>query len=265
MATRRRTSGSSRTTRGSNVKVDLSKTKERVLTPEGRYSASIEEATVETNKAGDGEYIQFKFAISEGKYEGNKVITNCSLKPQALFSLKNLLSAIGFSIPKKAFDLDLNDLIGQECDIQISHEMYEGKRKPKITEFYSSEEEAEDEDVNTEDLLEELSLVELKQLAKALGVKASELKGLKKSAIIDLLLEEYEEEDITEEYDELFDEDTEDEEDEDTEDEEDEEEEDYSDMPTAELRTECRARGLSVKKGMKKQDLIDMLEEDDDE
>jgi hypothetical protein len=143
--------------------------------------------------------------------------------------------------------------------------MYEGKRKPKITEFYSSEEEAEDEDVNTEDLLEELSLVELKQLAKALGVKASELKGLKKSAIIDLLLEEYEEEDITEEYDELFDEDTEDEEDEDTEDEEDEEEEDYSDMPTAELRTECRARGLSVKKGMKKQDLIDMLEEDDDE
>ena len=43
---------------------------------------------------------------------------------------------------------------------------------------------------------------------------------------------------------------------------EDEEETDYSEMSLSELKAECKDRGLKVKKGMSKEDLIEMLEED---
>ena len=50
------------------------------------------------------------------------------------------------------------------------------------------------------------------------------------------------------------------------EDEEDEDEDqDYSEMSLSELKAECKDRGLKVKKGMDKEDLIEILEEDDEE
>ena len=36
-------------------------------------------------------------------------------------------------------------------------------------------------------------------------------------------------------------------------------------MSLSELKAECKDRGLKVKKGMSKEDLIEMLEEDDEE
>lgn len=60
------------------------------------------------------------------------------------------------------------------------------------------------------------------------------------------------------------DEDDEEDEDEDEE-EEDEEENDYESMTLKELKAEAKDRGLKVKKGMSKDDIIEMLEEDDEE
>ena len=53
--------------------------------------------------------------------------------------------------------------------------------------------------------------------------------------------------------------------DEEDEDDDDDESPDYSEMSLAELKAECKDRGLKIKKGMDKDDLIEMLEEDDEE
>ena len=184
------------------------------------------------------------------------------MKYQALFKLKSVLLALGMDIPNKAFDLNLKDLIGLTCEVEVGHEVYEGKKRARILQYNDpedTEEEDSDEDddeESVEDKLAELDLDELKDLAKDLDISASDIKKAKKAkALINLIMDSADEDDILEALGEDSDED----------DEDDEEDQDYSEMSLSELKAECKDRGLKVKKGMDKDDLIEMLEEDDEE
>ena len=259
---------SSRKGRGSaSVNVDLSGVEtSRKTIPEGVYTLVVDSATQKSSQGGNP-MIVFEFSVAEGKYQGSKLYENCSLQPQALFKLKSVLIALGLDIPNKAFDLDLKDLIGMTCEADVGHEVYEGKKKARILEYIdpsdsdSSEDDSEDEDdddTDVESTLMEMDLDDLKDLAKELDIPASSVKKAKKvKALVELIMSEADEDDILEA---LGDEDDED----DDEDEEDEEK-DYSEMSLAELKAECKDRGLKVKKGMDKDDLIEMLEEDDED
>lgn len=252
--------------------IDLSgvETGQKTL-PEGIYTVKVEAATAETSSSGNP-YIKFVFQVIEGKHKGAKVFHNCSLQPQALFNLKALLLAIGYEIPQGAFDLDLEEVLDLECEIEVAHETYEGKKQVRIIEFIAldsdededesedeededdsededeeddsdedeEDEEDEDEEEDDEEDLSELSLKELKALAKERGVKVT--KGMTKEDIIELLSEEDEEDE--------------------EEDEEDEEDEiDYSAMSLKDLKAAAREAGIKVKKGMTKEDIIEALED----
>lgn len=251
--------------------IDLSgvETGQKTL-PEGIYTVKVEAATAETSSSGNP-YIKFVFQVIEGKHKGAKVFHNCSLQPQALFNLKALLLAIGYEIPQGAFDLDLEEVLDLECEVEVAHETYEGKKQVRIIEFIAldsddeDQDEEEDEDEESEDEdeeddedesededeeedeedeededLSELSLKELKALAKERGVKVT--KGMTKEDIIELLSEEDEEDE--------------------EEDEEDEEDEiDYSAMSLKDLKAAAREAGIKVKKGMTKEDIIEALED----
>lgn len=259
---------SSRKGRGSaSVNVDLSgvETSRKTL-PEGVYTLVVDSATQKSSQGGNP-MIAFEFSVAEGKYQGSKLYENCSLQPQALFKLKSVLIALGLDIPNKAFDLDLKNLIGMTCEADVGHEVYEGKKKARILEYIdpsdsdSDEDDSEDEDdedTDVESTLMEMDLDDLKDLAKELDISSSSIKKAKKvKALVELIMSEADEDDILEA---LGDEDDE----EDEEDGEDEEK-DYSEMSLAELKAECKDRGLKVKKGMDKDDLIEMLEEDDED
>lgn len=263
---------SSRKGRGSaSVNVDLSGVEtSRKTIPEGVYTLVVDSATQKSSQGGNP-MIVFEFSVAEGKYQGSKLYENCSLQPQALFKLKSVLIALGLEIPNKAFDLDLKDLIGLTCEADVGHEVYEGKKKARILEYIdpsdsdsdeddSDEDDSEDEadeDTDVESTLMEMDLDDLKDLAKELDISASSIKKAKKvKTLVELIMSEADEDDILEA---LGDEDDEDDED------EDDEEKDYSEMSLAELKAECKDRGLKVKKGMDKDDLIEMLEEDDED
>lgn len=258
---------SSRKGRGSaSVNVDLSGVEtSRKTIPEGVYTLVVDSAT-QKNSQGGNPMIVFEFSVAEGKYQGSKLYENCSLQPQALFKLKSVLIALGLDIPNKAFDLDLKDLIGMTCEADVGHEVYEGKKKARILEYIdpsdsdSDEDDSEDEDdddTDVESTLMEMDLDDLKDLAKELDIPASSIKKAKKvKALVELIMSEADEDDILEALGDGDEEDDEDEED---------EEKDYSEMSLAELKAECKDRGLKVKKGMDKDDLIEMLEEDDED
>lgn len=193
--------------------LDLSKVETGVKTiPEGIYTVEITEVEQKESQSGN-DYLAFTFEVTEGKHKGAKLFHNCSLQAQALFGLKSLLEAIGYEIPGKAFDLDIDELIGESCEVEVAHETFEGKKKSRIVEFInedSDDEEDEDEDDDDDD-------------------------------------------------------EDDDEDEEDDEDEDDEDEPDYESMSLKELKAEAKERGLKVKKGMDKDDIIEMLEEDDEE
>lgn len=260
MATKSRKGRSS-----SSINVDLSGVEaSRKAIPEGTYEVVVNEATQKNSRDGNP-MIAFEFEVQEGPHKGAKLYENCSLQPQALFKLKSVLLALGIDIPNKAFDLNLRDLIGLTCEVEVGHEVYEGKKRARILQYNEpgdSDEEGEedsDDDESVEDKLAELDFDELKDLAKELDISSSDIKKAKKAkALIDLIMDSAEEDDILEALDGDSDEEDDDEDDE-------EEEQDYSKMSLSELKAECKDRGLKVKKGMDKDDLIEMLEEDDEE
>lgn len=256
---------SSRKGRGSaSVNVDLSGVEtSRKTIPEGTYTLVVDSATQKSSREGNP-MIAFEFSVAEGKYQGSKLYENCSLQPQALFKLKSVLIALGMDIPNKAFDLDLKDLIGLTCEAEIGHETYEGKKRARILEYIDpnddedgdedDSDEEDEEDTDLESTLMEMDLDDLKDLAKELEIPSSSVKKAKKvKALVELIMSEADEDDILEA---LGDEDDDDDED---------EEKDYSEMSMDELKAECKDRGLKVKKGMDKEDLIEMLEEDDED
>lgn len=251
----------SRKGRGSSsVNVDLSGVEaSRKAIPEGTYEVVVNEATQKNSRDGNP-MIAFEFEVTEGAHKGAKLYENCSLQPQALFKLKSVLLALGMDIPNKAFDLNLRDLVGLTCEVEVGHEVYEGKKRARILQ-YNDPEESQEEDSDgesVEDKLSELDLDELKDLAKDLDISSSDIKKAKKAkALIDLIMDSADEDDILE----ALGEDSEEEEEED----DDDEDQDYSEMSLSELKAECKDRGLKVKKGMDKEDLIEILEEDDEE
>lgn len=253
MATKSRKGRSS-----SSVNVDLSGVEaSRKTIPEGTYEVVVNEATQKDSRDGNP-MIAFEFEVSEGAHKGAKLYENCSLQPQALFKLKSVLLALGIDIPNKAFDLNLRDLVGLTCEVEVGHEVYGGKKRARILQYNDPEESQEEDsdDESVEDKLSELDLDELKDLAKDLDISPSDIKKAKKAkALIDLIMDSADEDDILE----ALGEDSEEEEDGDDED------QDYSEMSLSELKAECKDRGLKVKKGMDKEDLIEMLEEDDEE
>lgn len=246
----------------SSVNVDLSGVEEsRKAIPEGTYEVVVNEATQKNSRDGNP-MISFEFEVTEGAHKGAKLYENCSLQPQALFKLKSVLMALGMDIPNKAFDLNLRDLVGLTCEVEVGHEVYEGKKRARILQYNDPEETQgddsdEDDEESVEDKLQDLDIDGLKALAKDLDIAASDIKKAKRAkALIELIMDSADEDDILEALGEDSD---------DEDDGEDDEDQDYSEMSLAELKAECKDRGLKVKKGMDKDDLIEMLEEDDEE
>lgn len=180
----------------------------RKAIPEGSYIVSVNDASIENSSKGS-DYIKFEFEVIEGPHKGAKLFHNCSLQPQALFNLKGVLEALGFTIPSKAFDLDLSELLGLECEVEVGHETYEGKKRARILEFISGSEDEEDDDEDEDDdeeldlqeALEELSKKDLRSLAKEFEVNVS--KDDDKEDIIEALIEEVDEDDLEEAIEDL--------------------------------------------------------------
>lgn len=240
-----------RSNKSNSIGVDFSEVESRKTVSEGNHLVVID--SVEQKEGNKAPYLALVFEVSEGKDKGSKIFHNCSLAPQALFNLKALLEALGMNIPKKAFDLDLDTLVGLECIAEVSHELYEGKKKAVVTEFLEADGDSDDEDEDgseVEELLEDLDEDELIDLAKELGAKAKQLKKLDgEDELIDFIIDNFDEEDIEEALDEEDDED---------------DETDYEDMSLKELKAEAKSRGIKVKKSMDEEDIIELLEEDDE-
>lgn len=142
-----------RAAKSSTLTVDFSNTESK-LKP-GEYLAAVEEVSVETSPS-NTEYLKWKFKLDEGGI----AYYNTSLQPQALWNLRNLLEALGVTVPNSALDVDLEDLLGRELMVLIDMEEYEGKKRPKMTDFWpvedgASSKKTEEDDVEDEEDEEE--------------------------------------------------------------------------------------------------------------
>ena len=156
--------------------------------PEGDYVVTVDEVSVEESQQGN-QYLKWVFKVLDGKQKGSKIYHNTSLLPQSLFNLKNLLIALGVPVPDKAFQLNLDECEGCNCGVSITHETYDGKKRPRVNDVFpldASEVEAEDDEAEEVDL-EEMSLEELIEFAEDNDIKLTAKQKKRKSAALEAI------------------------------------------------------------------------------
>lgn len=150
-------------TKPRKLTVDFSKVEDRqgsIRVAEGDYLFKIKDYEVKSKKDDEtSKYINWKFEFLEGpdpKAKGKPIYYITSLKPEALFNLKNMLGDLGFKVPKKVIDVPLEKCIGKKIAGTVADDEYDNKIKSKVQNVFSASQfealgEDEDEDETDED------------------------------------------------------------------------------------------------------------------
>lgn len=186
--------------------------------PDGDYLCIVSEIEEEVGQTSGQPYLNWTFEVKEPeRYAGAKLWHNTSLQPQTLFNLRNVLEAMGVEVPDSIVNLNLDDYMGLELGIGVENELYQGEKKPRPIEFFTTEEyfsedveedeedededdeeeedeEEEDEEEDEDEIeYEDMSLDELVNLCEERDIDIP--KKPKKKKLI-ALLEEYDEEEL---------------------------------------------------------------------
>lgn len=134
--------------------------------PEGDYLVKIVDAELRTSEKKGSRYISWKFQVVDGEHKGTTLFGTTSLKPEALWSLRNLIhAATGKNVAGKAVNFDPSNLFGKIVGATVEDNEYEKNGKTKITsqvstcfpkdEYNKSDDEDEDEEDEDEEEEEE--------------------------------------------------------------------------------------------------------------
>jgi hypothetical protein len=149
--------------------------------PEGDYLVKLLDADVLKSERTRSTYIKWKAQVTAGEHKGTVLYGSTSLKPEALWSLRNLIhAALGKNVAGKAVNFDPESLFGKIVGAAVEDNEYVKDGVTKLTsqintffprdEVQSSDEddeddeEEEDEDVEEEDEDEDLEDVEVEDI-----------------------------------------------------------------------------------------------------
>lgn len=135
----------------STVSINFKGVESRRTPPEGDYVASILVAESGEAKTSGNEQIKWDLEISRGEYKGTKLWFNTGLAENQLWALHAWLSALGEEVPEDEVDIDLEELVGKELVVVLSHETWQGKKRARITDFQSLEDYEGDADLDDDD------------------------------------------------------------------------------------------------------------------
>lgn len=126
------------------VKIDFTGVEAREFEPlpVGRYFARVSGCTyVEASQRSGEPAVAWEFTVEGDEYDGRKGFMNTSLQPQARWSTKRILKALG--VPddelEGEFDFEPEDYVGRECVIVIGHETYEGEKRQRVRRVLASD------------------------------------------------------------------------------------------------------------------------------
>lgn len=127
------------TKKRNTIRVNFEGVETRTKIDDGEYHSKVVETSVE--EGNEAPYIKWTFEIIEdGPHQGRKLYTNTSLSPKALWNLRNLLETMGVETPDSETELDLDSYKDLELMLRVQNEVWDGKERPKVTDFSPVEE-----------------------------------------------------------------------------------------------------------------------------
>jgi hypothetical protein len=130
--------------------------------PEGDYLVKVLDADVLKSERTRSTYIKWKCQVASGEHKGVTLYGSTSLKPEALWSLRNLIhAATGKNVAGKAVNFDPANLFGKIVGAAVEDNEYKKDGQTKLTsqintffpkeDMDAEEEEEDDEDEEVED------------------------------------------------------------------------------------------------------------------
>lgn len=102
---------------------------------EGWHSAVIFSATPDTSSNGN-QMLKIQYKIQGGPSNGRTLYDNWMLETDAMFRTRSNLIRLGLMTKDdKSFSFDSEDLLGQECEVKVGYEEYEGEDRPRVKGF----------------------------------------------------------------------------------------------------------------------------------
>lgn len=148
--------------------------------PEGDYIGKIISGEVKQSERTGSSYINWKFQVVKGPHKGVTLYGSTSLKPEALWSLRNLIhAATGKNVAGKAVSFDPENIYGKIVGLAVEDNEYTKNGTTKITSQVSTcfpkdeaskseededEEDTEEEEDDEEEEDEELEDVEVEDI-----------------------------------------------------------------------------------------------------
>lgn len=121
------------------LNLDFSSVPSRDPLDEGVYLLQIAEAIEKTSSTGNPmisvTYDVLATADGETVEGQRKLWDNYSLQAQALFKLKELLSALGVDT-SAVVDMEVSDLVGQQILAKVVQETYNGELRNRVKKIY---------------------------------------------------------------------------------------------------------------------------------
>ena len=107
--------------------------------PEGDYLMKCTGCTPQIAKSSGNEMLGFTFIGIEGKSKGRKFWLYCVLIPEALWKLRQTLTALGIDTPDDPSGFDPADVIGVEVVGTVVDNEYEGRTNSKVNAISAAE------------------------------------------------------------------------------------------------------------------------------
>lgn len=119
--------------------IDFSNVADMAAVPTGEYVCVLSGIDVKDTKSGDSKYAAVAFTIADDEYEeynGRKLFRNYSLKPDALWALKQMMIAADADpdIFTGAFDIEeeIKALFGNKVFVGVTQEEYQGEARARV-------------------------------------------------------------------------------------------------------------------------------------
>jgi hypothetical protein len=125
---------------------------------------------VRNSERSGSRYINWRLQVSNGEFKGKTLYLTTSLKPEALWNLRNLIhAATTKNVAGKAVSFDPDTIVGKVVAITTVDDEYEGKIRSTVQdvrpkdelETEEDEEEEGDEEEEEEEELEDVDLDEV--------------------------------------------------------------------------------------------------------
>lgn len=119
--------------------VDFSNVADMSAVPEGEYLCTLSGVKIKDTKSGDSQFAAVEFTIADDEddtYNGRKLFRNYSLKPDALWAIKQMMIAADADpeLFEGAFDIEdeIKQLFGNKVLVGVTNEEYNGELRARV-------------------------------------------------------------------------------------------------------------------------------------